>query len=75
MVKTLLERAKPQLLEALDKRQDTLKGTIDDYRRQLSNGHYVYKAEYAMALDLIRWVEDDTNEKVNFLWDLFEKPE
>jgi hypothetical protein len=72
-MKSLLERAKPQLLHALANRQETLGPTINDYKKQLSEGHYVYKVEYATALDLLRWVEQDTGEKESLLWNLFEK--
>lgn len=72
-MKSLLERAKPQLLHALANRQERWSGTINEYKKQLSEGQFVYKVEYATALDLMRWVEQDTGEDVSLLWNLFEK--
>lgn len=51
-MKTLLERAKPQLLEAIEREGVKYPGTISEFKKELSKKYYVNNLEYQFIITM-----------------------
>jgi hypothetical protein len=71
-MKTLLERAKPQLLEALAKQKIEYPGIAAHVEEHLSERFFVNKIEFGTWMDLKSLWMQGTGVLTESPWDLFE---